>query len=374
MSTRDRADVAVYVRALYNGGTDQVMLNLIEEFLARGHSVALVVDVDNIYSPYRDRLPKAVQYIVLEAERPWARILKLYRFLLRERPRSLLCAGFFPNVFAIMARHLSGIDVRVVVTEHNTPTINRQLASAWQPRRWFLLFARLFYPHADAVVAVSNGTAADLADAIGIERGQVRCIYNPIVNSGLYQQSQEAVDDAWFTDSKVPVVIALGRLEPEKNFALLLHAFARVRAEMACRLVIFGDGSEREMLEALVSSLNLSDCVQLRHFVPNPHAYTAKAALLAASSICEGLSNVLVEAIALGTPVVSTDCPFGPREVLNAGEYGTLVPVGDARRLADAMLACLGNRPLPAPDAWLEQFTTRRSADRYLELLIPQAG
>ena len=371
MSAGKRTDVVVYVRALHNGGTDQVMLNLVEEFLAGGRSVALAVDFDNIYSPYRSRFPEQVRYVVLGARSPWARLTKLYHFLKQERPKSLLCAGFFPNVFAIIARRLSGVDMRLVVTEHNTPTINRQLASPWQARRWFLLFARLFYPHADAVVAVSNGTAGDLADAIGIERGRVRCIYNPIVNGGLFEQSQQAVDDPWFTDSNVPVVIGLGRLEPEKNFALLLRAFALVQEEMACRLVIFGDGSEREMLEELVASLDLSDCVQLRHFVPNPHAYTAKAALLAASSICEGLSNVLVEAIALGTPVVSTDCPFGPTEVLNAGEYGTLVPVGDARRLADAMLASLRQRPEPAPKSWLEQFTTKRSAERYLELLIP---
>lgn len=366
------ADVVVYLRALYNGGTDQVMLNLIEEFLERGHSVAMVVDTDNPYSPYRDRLPPELQYVVLGARGPLARIVKLRRYLKQGRPRSLLSAGFFPNIVAIIARRLSGVNARLVVTEHNTPTINRQRASPWQARRWFLPFARLFYPHADALVAVSNGTASDLADAIGVEPKRVRRIYNPIVSNALYHQSREAVDHPWFKDNDIPVVIALGRLEPEKNFALLIHAFVHVRREMACRLVIFGDGSEQIMLQGLIGALGLADCAQLQHFVPNPHAFTAKASLLVASSLCEGLSNVLVEAIALGTPVVSTDCPFGPTEVLNAGRYGKLVPVGDPERLAEAMLATLRQRPQPAPSSWLEQFTTRKSADHYLELLIPQ--
>ena len=370
---RGNADVVVYLRALYNGGTDQVMLNLIEEFIERGRSVAMVVDVDNPYSPYRNRLPPELDYVVLGAHGPLARLIKLHRYLKHEQPRSLLSAGFFPNIFAIIARRLSGLDLRLVVTEHNTPTINRQRAAPWEARRWFLPFARLFYPHADALVAVSNGTASDLADAIGVEPKRVRRIYNPIVSNALYDQSREAVNHPWFSDSDIPVVIALGRLEPEKNFALLIRAFVHVRREMACRLVIFGDGSEQAMLEKLIDGHGLTDCAQLQHFVPNPHAFTARASLLVASSLCEGLSNVLVEAIALGTPVVSTDCPFGPTEILDAGRYGKLVPVGNPEQLAQAMLATLRRRPERVPPSWLEQFTTRQSADHYLELLIPQA-
>ena len=166
----------------------------------------------------------------------------------------------------------------------------------------------------------------------------------------------------------------MGRLEPQKDFGLLIRAFARVHAEMPCRLLILGDGSERDMLTALVAELGLGDSVQMPGFAPNPHAYVSRAALLVLSSRFESLANVVIEAMALGTPVVATDCPSGPAEALDRGRYGTLVPVGDVDRLAEAMRAILRQRPPRVPSAWLEQFSTAWSADRYLELLERPAG
>jgi glycosyltransferase involved in cell wall biosynthesis len=363
-------DVVIYVRALFNGGIDRVMLNLIEEFLRWRLNVTLLVDFDNIYSPFRASLPAGLTYVSLEARGPFARFFRLRRYLLRANPRSMVSAGYFPNVFAILAKIMSGVRTRLVVTEHNSPSINRQSSRLWEARRWFLTLARAFFPYADGIVAVSKGVAADLAQQLGLPAKRVECIYNPVVNAALYESAKEEVAHPWFNDQSVPVIMALGRLEPQKNFALLIRAFAELHRQTDCRLVIFGDGSERDMLQELILSLNLSEVVELHGFVKNPHPFTARASMLVLSSVWEGLSIVLIEALALGTPVVSTDCHFGPSEVLDGGKYGTLVPVGDQVGLTAAMLAVLQSKHHPQADEWIKQFSSEDSASRYLKLLL----
>lgn len=370
-----RLDLVFYTRSLHNGGVDRVVFNLAEEFRDRGMAVAILVDVDNVHSPFRALLPAGVRYEVLGAQGPVARLVKLRRFLRRERPTSVMCTSFgFPNIYAVVARRLSRIPFRLMLTEHCFPSVDVAEPGPLSARYWFFRIARFFYPHADAIVAVSQGTAGDLAQVIGIDPGSVRTIYNPIVNDALHRQSHVPVAHPWFSRSAIPVVIAVGRLEPQKDFSLLIRAFARVHAQMPCRLLILGDGSERGMLTDLITELGLTDSVEMPGFAANPHAYVAKAALLVLSSRFESLANVVIEAMALGTPVVATDCPSGPAEALDGGRYGTLVPVGDVDRLADAMGAILRQRPPRVPAAWLEQFSTASSADRYLELLEPRSA
>jgi glycosyltransferase involved in cell wall biosynthesis len=370
--TEDRVDIVFYTRQLHNGGVDRVVFNLAEEFIQRGMSVSIVVDLDNIYSPFRALLPKGVRYEVLNAKGPLSRLLKLRAYLRRVRPRAVQCASFgFPNLYAVAVRWISGLRFHLMLTEHCFPSVDRAAPKPWQSRYWFFPLAHLLYPFADTRVAVSRGTANDLARVIDIEPGSIDCIYNPIVNDTLIEQARQEVDHPWFADHDVPIVIAVGRLEPQKNFSLLIRAFDKVRRSERCRLVILGDGSERQMLAELALSLGLEHEISMPGFLPNPHAYVARSALLVMSSDFESLSNVVIEAMAVGTPVIATDCPSGPSEALNNGRYGTLVPVGDADRLSAAILKVLAQRPQPVARDWLDQFTTRYSADRYLELMMP---
>lgn len=374
MAKPDRIDLVFYTRSLHNGGVDRVVFNLAEEFRDRGMRVSILVDLDNIYSPFRPLLPEGVRYDVLDAKGPIARLVRLRQFLRRERPRSVMCTSFgFPNIYAVIARSIAGFPFRLMLTEHCFPSVDVAEPGPTSARYWFFKVARLFYARADVIVAVSQGTADDLAQVIGIDPGRVKCIYNPIINDTLRLQSQEPVDHPWFTQSSIPVILAVGRLEPQKDFTLLIRAFAKAREKTPCRLMILGDGSEREMLTGLVHEAGLQDDVELPGFAPNPHAYMARAALLVLSSRFESLANVVIEAMAIGTPVIATDCPSGPAEALDGGRYGTLVPVGDIDRLAAAMLDILRERPPVVPAAWLEQFSTRSSADRYLELMAMPA-
>ena len=363
-------DIIFYTRSLHNGGVDRVVFNLAEEFVARGLAVAIVVDMDNRFSPFRNLLPEGVGYEVLEARGPLARLLKLRALIRRERPRAVMCASFgFPNIFAVLVRMIAGVKFHLMLTEHCFPSVDSAAPRPWQSRYWFFPMAHFAYPHADSIVAVSEGTGDDLARVINIDRSRVQCIYNPIVGPGLLEQSRDAVDHPWFADDAGPVVIAVGRLEPQKNFALLIRAFAKVLETHDGRLLILGDGSEREMLTGLATALGIADRVQLPGFAANPHAYVARASVLVLSSDFESLANVVIEAMAVGTPVIATDCPSGPAEALAGGRYGTLVPVGDEAAMAGAIAAALDQRAPPVPPAWLEQFSTRHVADRYLELM-----
>lgn len=372
MDQTDRPDIVFYARQLYNGGVDRVVFNLAEEFLARGIRPVILVDLDNPWSPFRNLIPKGVAYEVLGAQGALSRITKLRAYLRRTRPKAVMCTGFgFPNLCAVLVRWIAGFRFRLMLTEHCFPSVDLDAAKPWQSRYWFFRLAHLLYPFADSIVAVSKGTAQDLAKVIQIDPATITCIYNPIVSDDLIESGQAPVDHPWFDDPEVPVVIGVGRLEHQKDFGTLINAFAKVRRKMRCRLVILGDGSEREMLTRMIAGLGLSDDVALPGFAPNPHAYTAKASLFVLSSRFESLANVVIEAMALGTPVIATDCPSGPAEALDHGRFGKLVRVEDADMLADAMLDALDKRPAPVPKSWLEQFTTRFSANRYLELLTP---
>jgi glycosyltransferase involved in cell wall biosynthesis len=372
MQQTEKPDIVFYARSLYNGGVDRVVFNLAEEFLSRGIRPVILVDRDNAYSPFRGLVPAGVPYHVLGAEGAIARVMRLRAYLRRTRPQAVMCTGFgFPNLCAIVVRWIAGFRFRLMLTEHCFPSVDYDAAKPWHSRYWFFRLAHLLYPFADNIVAVSKGTARDLAKVISIDPRSITCIYNPIVSDALIESGSAPVDHPWFHDTAVPVVMGIGRLEHQKDFGTLITAFAKVRKQRRCRLMILGDGSERDELAALIASLGLADDVAIPGFAPNPHAYTAKADLFVLSSRFESLANVVIEAMALGTPVIATDCPSGPAEALDHGRFGRLVKVGDPTMLAEAMLDVLRQKPAPVPQNWLEQFTTRNSASRYLELLTP---
>jgi glycosyltransferase involved in cell wall biosynthesis len=272
------------------------------------------------------------------------------------------------NLIALWASRLAGGVTPVVVTVHNTMSQSTPALGGLAGRLSSGLL-RAFYPWAAKVVSVSQGAADDLARTSGLPRERVDVVYNPVITPAMLALARRPPDHPWLKAGEVPVIIGVGRLTRQKDFPTLIRAFAEVRRRCPARLLILGEGEERPALEALAGELGVSDDVALPGFVENPMGYMAGSALFVLSSAWEGLPTVLIEALAAGTRVVSTDCPSGPREILRDGRLGALVPVGDAAALAQAMIGALGRpRDSIPPDA-LTPYTMDAAVDNYLRLI-----
>jgi glycosyltransferase involved in cell wall biosynthesis len=209
-----------------------------------------------------------------------------------------------------------------------------------------------------------------LVSLFGIEPERVHVVYNPVVTDDIFDLARESVAHPWLAAKELPVILGVGRLEAQKDFTTLIHAFAIVRRERPCRLLILGEGNERPLLEATVHEVGLSTDVQLLGFVENPYAVMARSDVFVLSSRWEGFGNVLVEAMATGCSLVATDCPSGPREILQDGRLGPLVPPGDPAAMAAAILHSLQN-PVDreALVTAARAFTAAACADGYLDVI-----
>jgi glycosyltransferase involved in cell wall biosynthesis len=330
-------DVAIFLMDVQGGGAERVMLNLAEGLAQSGLNVDLVLV--QAVGEYLEALPASIRLVTLDCPRLISAVPALRRYLQENRPKALISALEDTNIIAVIAKRLARVPTRLIVTVHNQ--LSQEVKHAKNlKRRWVPFLLRWIYPGADAVVGVSKGVVADLSQ-FGIAPSLTHTIYNPIITPSFLARSAIPVDHPWFNSSQPPVILGVGRLNEQKDFVTLIRAFARLRQQRSARLMILGEGPERQRLEALVAELNLGDDVSLPGFVPNPYDYMAAAGLVALSSAWEGFGNVLVEAMAMGTPVVSTNCDSGPAEILRNGQYGQLVPVGDELAMAHAMLATL---------------------------------
>jgi glycosyltransferase involved in cell wall biosynthesis len=338
--------ITVFLPGLHGGGAEKMMLDLSAAFSRSGHEVDMVVA--KAEGAFVDDVPEPVELVDLDAPEPpgfnlLGALPGLVRYLRRRRPTVLLSALSRANVVAALAASTPGVDTRVVLSEHNH--LSTYLAHA--SRRERLVLPRLMaatYPRADAVVCVSRGVATDLRSVCGLSPATTRVVYNAVITPELRAKYEEPAAHPWFT-SDVPVVMGLGSLTEQKDFPTLVDAVRLARDERECRLVVCGAGERRAELEDHVAETGMADVVDLAGFVDNPYAMLNEADVFVLSSQWEGFGNVLVEALGGGCPVVSTDCPSGPAEILADGEYGELVPVGDADAMATAIERQLQDPP-----------------------------
>jgi glycosyltransferase involved in cell wall biosynthesis len=359
--------------AAKGGGVQRGRVTIANALAARGVQVACVLP--QATGPFLERLAPDVALVDLGTRRPLALVLRLARWLRRARPAALIVSQQHAIVAALLARRLSGIAVPLTAIQHNTLSeLCRQ--SRRRSVRWLLpRAARLFFPWADQVCAVSHGVAADLAAVTGIPVSAIRVLYNPTVTPELVVQARLPSGHPWLDAKDRPVVLGVGTLSAIKDFATLIRAFARLRRTRPARLIILGEGEERPRLKDLARELEIAADVELPGFAPNPYAFMARADLFAVSSRVEGMPNTIIEALACGCPVVSTDCPSGPAEILQGGRYGALVPPGDDAALAEAMIAALQACPeRDALRARAADFSVERAVEGYLELLAPPAA
>lgn len=346
------------------------MANIASRLAERGD-----VDVDFLFvtaeGPYLEQLHDGVNVIDLECGRIAFSLPGLIRYLRSARPDALLSALDPPNLLATVSSRLALAGNRMVVTEHCDFSSAIDAAENRRAAAVLPTLVRWIYPRADAVVAVSHGVADDLATSTGIPRDMVSVVGNPVITAELKAKAAQAPTHPWFGDGGPPVVMGVGRLAHQKNFELLLEAMALVVEGHDARLVVFGEGPDRDRLLADAARLGIADRVDFPGFVDNPYAHMAAADVFALSSRFEGLPTVLIEALYCGVPIVSTDCPSGPDEILDGGRYGALVPVDDAAALAAAIGDVLGaeTRPTVPDDAW-RPFEEDTVVEQYLDVLL----
>ncbi|MCT9809658.1 glycosyltransferase [Acidovorax sp. Be4] len=363
------SSVAIFIPSLRGGGAERIMVTLANAIAARGFKVDLVLATAQ--GPYLRDVSPAVSVIDLKAERVSKALWPLVRYLRRERPQAMLSAMGHANVIALLARKLARVPVRAVVSERGLISGEHAIAKGAVAHVNYKLI-RLLYPGADGICTVSQAASKDLATFARLPLLQVQTIYNPFDLSRIAQQAVEPLAHPWFEPGQPPVLLAIGRMNEAKDFPILIRAFAQLRQHRAARLVILGEGELRPELESLLRQLNLgTDTVQMPGFVPNPYAWLSRSSLFVLSSRREGLPGALIEAMACGTPVVSTNCLSGPDEILEGGRWGKLVPVGDVDALAVAMAATLDTPEEQRPDVRhrAADFEQERAVDAYLHLL-----
>jgi len=357
-----RGPIAFFLPSVRGGGAQRVIVNLVQGIVQRGEPVDLALAVAE--GVFLDQLPPQVRVVDLRAGRLAGSIVPLIRYLRRERPRVLISSMSHANLVALWAAKLAGKATPVMATVHNTMSESTGSNGGLERR-----LLRTFYPWATWIVAVSRGAADDLARTTGVPRSRVDVVYNPVITPAILALAQRPPDHPWYTPGGPPVILGVGRLTRQKDFFTLVRGFAELRGRRPARLIILGEGEDRPALESLIAELGLSENVALPGFRDNAPAYMARSALFVLSSAWEGLPTVLIEALGVGTRVVSTDCPSGPREILQEGRLGALVPVGDAAALAKAMERALDHPdPLPPPED-LTVFTLDAAVDHYLRLI-----
>lgn len=357
--------IALFLGSFGGGGIERVTAHLAHGLVKLGVKIDLILNRSD--STHLWWMPSNVRIIDLQQSRLSMSLPGLVRYLRRERPVALLAADHYLNEIALLGKYLSRVQTRVIVTEHNQLSKTTHNTGNLKARL-VPIFTRLLYPWADEIVAVSHGVAKDLANTASLSLDLITTIYNPVITPELLISAQEPVEHPWF-NADVPIILGVGKLEAQKDFPNLIHAFAKVRQVKQTRLVILGWGPDRPKLEALIQELGLRDDVDLPGYVQNPYAYMTKSAVFVLSSAWEGLPTVLIEAMALGRSVISTDCESGPSEILANGKYGSLTKVGDSDALANAILEALSNTQKPIDADWLTQFNLDTATQQYLKVL-----
>ncbi len=388
----------VFARSLKGGGgAERVTVHVARGLAELGYRVDFVMG--RVEGNFLDEIPATVNVIDLRVRHPWQALPTLARrttdlaalspilfspgaprvlgaipglaeYLRRNRPVALITALNYPSITALLARDVANTATRVVISVQNH--LSQSVAHA-QERRTAVVhrLARHFFPRADEIVVPSDGLAVDLSAVTAIPRERITTIPNPVITPEMSQRAAEPLSHPWFAPGGPPVLLGIGKLKPQKDFTTLIQAFALLRARQPARLMILGEGPERGPLERLARELGVAEDVALPGFAANPFAYLARAQVFALSSRWEGFGNVVAEALAMGCPVVSTDCQSGPREILEGGRYGTLVPVGDAEALAEALAATLARPPnREAIRARGSRFSVDRAARAYAEVAL----
>ena len=361
--------IALFLPHLGGGGAERVMLNLACGFVEQGYSVDMVLSSAD--GEYLHELDPRVQLVDLGARRVATSLPALIKYLRKRRPSAMLSTQSHANVIALIAGSFPGVETRLIVRDTESPVgASARRRTLWM--RLIGLLARIWYPKADCIIAVCGDLKQQIANERSVPLEKISVIYNPIRFDRILERAREPAGHKWLDKPTATVLVSIGRLDEQKDFTSLIRAFQIVRGEMDAKLVIVGEGPLRRQLTDLADSLGLSDDIDFPGFVSNPYAYLSRADAFILSSLWEGLPNALLEALAVGTPIVATDCETGPREILRGGQDGILVPKGDPVALAEGIrMSLMTSKRAPAASKSLQRFEFRSVIEQYLALLCP---
>ncbi len=369
-----KTKIAFFLSSITDGGQSKVSLDIASGLAERGYdvrfffsSVSNDIFLDSVHEKLelvdigikpslKSNLPLSLKTII-----PLAKSLK------RFNPDIVISGGNVNNCVAIIAKSIFRQKIKIITTEHADLTSCLNNTNPFYAKI-VLRLMKLCYPRANIVAAVSQGVADDLAHNLDLNTKSIEVIYNPIVNDQLIMLSELEVQHPFLNQKNVPLIISVGRLSVQKNYENLIDAFHLFLKHSNANLLIIGEGPERLKLQNKIDELDLGDKVDLFGHTSNPYKYISRADLFVLSSLWEGLPTVLIEALACNTPIVSTDCPHGPREILESGKWGSLVPIENSKALSDAMLDMIDN-PITGLTNRANDFTSEKSIEKYINTI-----
>jgi glycosyltransferase involved in cell wall biosynthesis len=353
--------IAFFYRELDQGGIQRMLIDCTNYFAENGHDVSFVLMKRS--EDYHQLLNPKIKIIYFESIKK----IKLYKsfsdILKREQFDLLYSATPALNIFTIVTKILSGTNTKIIISEHNNTLVFFRNMKFTLSKLTYLSIP-LLYRFADGIIAVSKGVGDGLKKIALLSNDRISVIHNPAYSPIIQEQLKLQAEHEWFLNKEIPIFITVGRLTEAKNHDLLLEAMSLVVKNRPARLMIIGEGHLRPALEKKIADLQLTDCVRLVGFIVNPVSWISEADVFVLSSNYEGFGIVLVEALAAGTTIVSTDCDYGPEEILNT-KYGYLVPVGNRVELARKMEFAL-DHPIE------KTLLTRRAKEFSVENIMQQ--
>lgn len=358
--------ISIVSQTLAGGGAERVAVNLANHYASIGYSVDLVVF--HLSGPYKSLVNVNVNIVNLNIPRARYSFFKLRNYLKKNIDAIFLSVIRDANIVLGLAS--IGINSKnITFREANTlDSIEKQ---GGIKRNLYKFIMKISYSRAKYIIANSDDTKLDLVKSKIAGPEKIEVIRNPVLTSDIELLKSKDVSEEWFSQKNIKIILSVGRLHHQKNFPFLISAFKEIyKNRRDARLIIVGEGEERQRLASLIEKLELSSVVKLVDFQNNIYPYYNNSTVFALSSDWEGFGNVIVEALSVGLPVVSTNCPGGPKMILENELYGQLVPVGDKKGYVDVILKLLEN-PGKRQESieYAKRFTVENVADEYLEVL-----
>ena len=367
-----KINVSFLLPTLEAGGTERNVVNLVNNINKEHYAVSLVLG--NIRGDFVSQVHQGIAIVDLKASYSVGLFFALVRYFKIQNPDVFVSAFPRINIITIAAKIFSGANTKIIITEHSVfsflPVIARNFWRGLFARFFMPGLAKFFYLKANAIICVSGGIAKDILNIIPGVHNTIEVIFNPVISDDIYQLANEPVEHPWFLTTDIPVILAVGRLVKCKDYPTLFKAFSQVLKNQPARLVILGGGPEEQRLKSLAIDMGLANNIAFLGFQKNPFKYMKRASVFVLSSLQEGFGNVIIEAMACGAPVVSTDCPAGPGEIIKPMENGILIPTGDPTSMAEAIVKVLDDSLLAEKfiregKKRAEFFSVKKSVEEY---------